>query len=68
MKMSAVLSRIVRWHSPDETRERIRRTEAQHARAIAIRVRSEEVDRRLRATRRSYERASERMHRNGGHA
>ena len=67
--MNRLLLRMVRrWYDPDEASERARRTEEARQRAIAIRVQSETLERRAAATRRSYERASSRMNRNGGHA
>lgn len=67
MTSNLVLRLVRRWYHPDEAQERLRRTEEAHQRAIAIRVKSESVERRVVATRRSYERASARMNRNGGH-
>ncbi len=60
---------IRRWYDPAAAAERERRTAEARTRAIAIRVRSEAVERRVAATRRSYEQSSARMKRsNGGHA
>lgn len=67
MTSSIILRLVRRWYRPDEAVERSRRTDEAHQRAIAIRVKSESVERRVVATRRSYERASARMNRNGGH-
>lgn len=68
MTSHLVLRLIRRWYTPGEAQERAKRTEDARLRAIAIRVKSESVERRVVATRRSYERASARMNRNGGHA
>lgn len=67
MTSSIILRLVRRWYRPDEAVERSRRTDEAHQRAIAIRVRSEETSRRVMAARSSYERASARMNRNGGH-
>jgi hypothetical protein len=65
---SPLLLRLIRrWYTPDEADERAARTERAHERAIRIRVKSEEVDRRVTATRESYRMANRRMNRNGGH-
>jgi hypothetical protein len=65
---SPLLLRLIRrWYAPDEADARAARTERAHERAIRIRVKSEEVDRRVAATRKSYQQANHRMNRNGGH-
>lgn len=68
MTSSIILRLIRRWYTPDAAAERAARTAAAHDRAIAVRVESERVGRRVAATRMSYERASSRMNRKGGHA
>lgn len=67
MTNSLILRLVHRWYTPNEAEARLLRTERARQRAIAIRVRSEEVAQRVDATRKSYERASSRMNRNGGH-
>ncbi len=66
MTSNLLLRLIRRWYTPDDAAARQRRTEDAHQRAIAIRVRSEWVERRSAAVRRSYEHASDRISRNGG--
>lgn len=67
MTSRLILRLIRRWYAPGEAERRARRTELAHQRAIEIRVRSEAVERRVSDTRKSYESASRRMNRNGGH-
>ncbi len=66
MTARLILRAIRRWYDPEQARQREERTERARVRAIAIRVHSESVDRRVAATRRSYEMASRRLNHNGG--